>query len=123
MNRLRGVIVSHGALAAALIGAVEQIAGTDSGLVAISNADYDRVALEEQILAAALPGPSIVFVDLPSGSCHIAAMRHLQPPADVAVVTGVNLAMLLEFVFHRDGEVHDVARLVAEAGARAVVAR
>ena len=35
----------------------------------------------------------------------------------------VNLAMLLEFVFHRDGEVDDVAAQVVDAGIRAVAQR
>lgn len=123
MNRIKGVVVGHGQLAAALIGAVEQISGPDSGLVPISNTDCDRGTLEERIVAQAVPGPTLLFIDMPSGSCHFAAMHRLQSTADVRVVTGVNLAMLLEFVFHRDGEVDDVARQVTEAGARAVATR
>ena len=124
MSRIAGVVVGHGKLAAALIGAVEQISGPESGLVPISNADCDRGTLEERIIAAATPGPAIVFIDLPSGSCHFAAMRRMQAMPDVRVVTGVNLAMLLEFIFHRDeANVEDVATQVAAAGARAVVAR
>jgi PTS system mannose-specific IIA component len=123
MSSVKGVIVGHGKLAAALIGAVEQISGPDRGLVAISNSDCDRGTLEERILSAATPGPSIVFIDMPSGSCHFAAMRRLQSSPDIKVVTGVNLAMLLEFVFHRDDPVEQLAAHVAEVGARAVVAR
>ena len=68
-------------------------------------------------------GPALVFIDMPSGSCLFAAMRQLQTMSGVRVVTGVNLAMLLEFVFHREGAVDDVAAHVAEVGARAVAAR
>jgi mannose/fructose-specific phosphotransferase system component IIA len=69
------------------------------------------------------PGPALVFIDMPSGSCHFAAMRRIQSLHDVRVVTGVNLAMLLEFVFHRDGDVDEIAAHIADVGARAVVAR
>lgn len=123
MSTIKGVVVGHGTLAAALIGAVEQISGPGSGLVAISNVDCDRGTLEERIIAAATPGPTVVFIDMPSGSCHFAAMRRIQAMPEVRVVTGVNLAMLLEFVFHREGNVDDVAIQVAESGARAVVSR
>lgn len=123
MTKLTGVVVGHGQLAQAMIGAVEQIAGQDTGLSAVSNADCDRGALEARILAAVGAGPALVFIDMPSGSCLFAAMRQLQSVPGVRVVTGVNLAMLLEFVFHRDDTVDEAALHVAEVGARAVVAR
>lgn len=123
MSTIRGVVVGHGGLAAALIGAVELIAGAGSGLVAISNTDCDRGTLEERIQEAVGDGPAVVFIDMPSGSCLFAAMHKLAEVEDVRVVTGVNLAMLLEFAFHREGDVHEVAEHVAEIGARAVVAR
>jgi mannose/fructose-specific phosphotransferase system component IIA len=120
---IRGIVVGHGQLAAALIDATEQISGPDSGLIAVSNTDCDRGTLEERILGAATPGPALVFIDMPSGSCHFAAMRRIQSMPGVRVVTGVNLAMLLEFVFHRDGDIDEVAAHIADVGARAVVAR
>jgi mannose/fructose-specific phosphotransferase system component IIA len=123
MTAIKGVVVGHGTLAAALIGAVEQISGASSGLVPISNTNCDRGALEQRILDAATPGPAIVFIDMPSGSCHFAAMHRIQSMPAMRIVTGVNLAMLLEFVFHRDGDVDTVAAHVAETGARAVVTR
>jgi mannose PTS system EIIA component len=123
MTPIKGVVVGHAGLAAAMIGAAEQISGPNSGLIAISNVDCDRGTLEERIIAAATPGPTLVFIDMPSGSCHFAAMRRIQSMPDVRVVTGVNLAMLLEFVFHREEPLDGVAAHIADVGARAVVAR
>lgn len=120
MSGLAGVVVGHANLAAALISAVEQIAGAEHGLVAVSNTDCDRGTLEEWILAAVGDRPSVIFIDMPSGSCLFAAMRRLAGMPGVRIVTGVNLAMLLEFVFHRDEGVDEVATTVADAGARAV---
>jgi mannose PTS system EIIA component len=122
MTPLVGVVVGHGRIAAALIDAVEQISGSGSGLVAISNTDCDRGSLDRLVHDAVDGHPAIVFVDMPSGSCHIAVMRQLKSLSNVRVVTGVNLAMLLEFVFHRDGAVDEVAERLAAAGAHAVTA-
>ncbi len=123
MTHLKGVVVAHAGLAAAMIAAAEQIAGSDSGLVAVSNINCDRGTLEEKITEAVGDAPSIVFIDMPSGSCLVAAMRRLGEKQGVRVVTGVNLAMLVEFIFHRDGEPDAVAEHIAAVGARAVAAR
>ncbi len=120
MSALRGVVVGHGGLAAALIDAVARIAGTESGLVAVSNTDCDRGTLEQRITEAVGDGPAIVFIDMPSGSCMFAAMHRLREMPTMRLVTGVNLAMLLEFVFNRDGELDEVATKVADAGVGAI---
>jgi PTS system mannose-specific IIA component len=122
MTELHGVIVGHAGLAAALVDAVEQIAGQGSGLVAVSNADCDRDGLEDRILVAVGDRPTIVFIDMPAGSCLFAVMRRLQSLPEVRVVTGVNLAMLLEFVFNRDRTPADAAEHLAHVGARAIAA-
>src|SRR5512134_2015209 len=99
---IRGVVVCHGRMAAALIEAAEGITGVKDALVPVSNTDCDRGTLEQRILDAVGVGPAIVFVDLASGSCLIATLARLRGRSDVTVVTGVNLAMLVDFVFHRD---------------------
>lgn len=120
MSKLNGVIVGHANLAEALIGAVEQIAGHDHGLVAVSNTDCDRDTLEQRIQDAAGDARALIFIDMPSGSCLFATMRRLEEMPGVRLVTGVNLAMLLEFVFARDGDIDEVGEAVTDAGIRAV---
>lgn len=120
MSMITGVVVGHGVLAAALIDAVARIAGADNGLVPISNTDCDRGTLESRITDAVGEGPAVVFIDMPSGSCMFAAMHRLRDMPGMRVVTGVNLAMLLEFVFHRDGALDEVAARVADAGTTAI---
>ncbi|HUG28209.1 MAG TPA: hypothetical protein VMK53_07915 [Gemmatimonadales bacterium] len=120
---LRGVVAAHGDLAAGLVRAVEAISGVRGALVPVSNMDCDRGELERRIAEAMGNGPGVVFVDMPSGSCLFAALHDLRGWTEVRVVTGVNLAMLLDFVFHRDLPVDAAVQRAVETGARAIVVR
>ncbi len=120
---LRGVVVAHGSLAAAMIAAAEEISGIREVLVAVSNTGCDRDQLEQRVNQAIGSEAAIVFVDLPSGSCLFAAMRRFGERKDVRVVTGVNLGMLLEFLFHRGESLEEVAHRAAQTGARGIVER
>ncbi len=52
----------------------------------------------------------MLFTDLPGGSCCTgASASRARNAQELAVVTGVNLAMLLDFVFHRDLSLADAA--------------
>jgi mannose/fructose-specific phosphotransferase system component IIA len=62
----------------------------------------------------------VVFVDMASGSCLFAVLRRLRERPDVSVVTGVNLAMLLDFVFHRDITPGAAAARAVEIGEKAI---
>jgi len=117
---LRGVIVSHAAVAQALLAAVAAITGVSDALIPVSNDGCDSGALAERLIAAIDRKPAVLFVDLPGGSCLTTSVRLAKGKADVAVVTGVNLAMLLDFVFHRDLAPADAARRAAEAGSKAI---
>ena len=120
---LVGVVVAHGAVAEALVGAAEEISGIRGALIAVSNAGLGREALEQRVAAAVAGHRAVVFVDLPSGSCLFAAMKGLPVRENVRVVTGVNLVMLLDFLFHREEEIAAAAHRAAEAGARAISER
>jgi len=120
---LRGIVVCHGELARGLVNSVEEISGIRAALVPVSNNGCDRTQLEERIVAAIGGEPSVVFVDLPSGSCLFAAARRLTGAPGARVVTGVNLAMLLDFVFHRDVSPDQAAARAVETGAKAISAR
>lgn len=110
---LVGIVLAHEAVANAFVFAVAAIVGTDHGLVAVSNAGCDRAAIEARLQDAIAGRAAVIFADLPGGSCAFGAAAYARAHPEVAVVTGVNLAMLLDFAFHR-------AVTPAEARVRAV---
>jgi mannose/fructose-specific phosphotransferase system component IIA len=119
-EELVGVVVCHGALAGALVQAAEQISGLAGALVPVSNTGCDRDTLEERVLAALQGRPAVVFVDLASGSCSFAVLKRLRGEPSVKVVTGVNLAMLVDFVFHRSLAPADAAARAVTAGEKSI---
>ena len=123
MNKtLRGVVACHGKLAEALIDATERISGVTGVLVPVTNTDCDRGLIERRIADAVGEGPAVVFTDMASGSCLIAAATLARKEAEgrVSVVTGVNLAMLIDFVFHRELSLVDATARIAESGRKAI---
>ncbi len=120
MSDLQRVVVCHGLLAGALVDAVEQMSGVRGALVPVSNTGCDRGRLEDRIVTAVGDRATVVFVDMASGSCLIAALARLRSRPDVRVVTGVNLAMLVDFVFHLSQTPEEAATRAAAAGERAI---
>lgn len=121
-NALRGVVACHGKLAEALIEATERISGVTGVLVPVTNTDCDKGLIERRIADAVGAGPAVVFTDLASGSCLIAAatLARKEAAGRVSVVTGVNLAMLIDFVFHRELTLADATARIAESGRKAI---
>jgi mannose/fructose-specific phosphotransferase system component IIA len=120
MSELRGIIVSHAAVAQALVAAVRAITGLGDALTPVSNEGCGTEELAQRLREAVGDGPALIFVDLPGGSCMTSSTRYAKQHADIAVVTGVNLAMLLDFVFHRDISPEEAARRAVDAGAKAI---
>ena len=100
---LRAIIAAHGELAAGLVSAVDRITGRGSALGILSNvglgAEQMEATMRERIERE---GVRAIFTDLPSGSWTMAARRAMRGNDQVVLVTGVNLAALLEFVMRDD---------------------
>lgn len=119
----RGIVVGHGAMANGMVDAVRRIAGVaEDVLVAVSNEGKGPDALRDEIDRVAGGGPVVVFTDMHAGSCAVAARTACRSGAGRAVVCGVNLPMLLEFVFHRRDALDLLVPCLVELGRSSITA-
>lgn len=118
---IRGVVVAHSALAGALIGAVERIAGAEDGaLVPLSNEGLGPEAIRQKLDELVGDGPAIVFADLREGSCGMAARQVCLGGPTRALITGVNLPVLLDFVMKRHLPLDELVPRLVERGRAAI---
>jgi PTS system N-acetylgalactosamine-specific IIA component len=118
------VVAGHGTFAAGIVSAVQQITGLGARFTPVSNSGYDAAALESAVRAAVTAsGASVIFTDLPAGSCTIAARRVARGDPALAVVTGVNLALLLEFAMKGACDAASIANNVEKGRASILVAQ
>lgn len=118
---VRGIILGHGYLADGYVDAVRQITGIEEdAVVALSNKGLSPETLADRLRSMVGGGPAVVFTDLPAGSCGFAARRICQQIPNAAVVTGVNLAVLLEFVMHRNEPLETLVPRLIDKGRAAV---
>lgn len=117
----RGIVVAHGSLADGYVDAVKQITGAgEDALMALSNRGLSPETVAERIRALVGSEPTIVFTDLASGSCGFAARRLCQEYGQLVVISGVNLAILLEFIMHRDKPLSALVPLLLEKGQKSI---
>ncbi len=121
-ERLTGIVLAHAEVANAFVAAAQSIVGDEHGLVAVSNLGCDRAAITARLDAAITGRAAVVFADMPGGSCAFSAAAYAREHPNVAVVTGVNLAMLLDFSFHRDQTLAAAAARAAQTGKGSITA-
>ena len=96
----KAIVVGHGEFSAGLVSAVGQICGLADKLVVLSNIGQSPQEIEATLRhELARTGAHVIFTDLPGGSATIAARRIARDKPDIVLVSGVNLATLLDFVF------------------------
>lgn len=120
-NGPAGIVIGHGDMAEGLVSAVRRIVGARADLLLpLSNEGKSPDELRAEIAEAARGGSAIVFVDLQAGSCCTAALASCSECADRVVVTGVNLPMLLDFVFNHGIPFGELVERLVERGRDAI---
>ena len=119
---VRGLVVAHSSLAAGMVAAVQQISGVgDEALSSLSNEGRGPEGLIASVHEAVGDAPVVLFTDLPSGSCAFAARKISLVRPCTGLVCGVNLPVLLDFVFHRDLPLGELVERLVETGRNGVV--
>ena len=117
-ERRAAVVAGHGRFAEGIISAVAQVMGEGHGLVAVTNADRTPEGIEQAIREALdRTGATVLFTDLPAGSCTFVGARLARAVPALRVVTGTSLPMLLSFV--SGGSLEKVVEQ-AQAGIRVI---
>jgi len=118
---VRGILVTHGQMGSGMVDAVHRIASPPEGaLIPVSNYGMGPDELLRAVDEAAGEGPAVIFTDLQSGSCALAARFACREPRGRRIVHGTNLPMLLDFVFHRDLPLDDLVLRLVEKGREAI---
>jgi N-acetylgalactosamine PTS system EIIA component len=102
VERPRALVVGHGDYASGMVSAVGQITGRGALFGTLSNRDLGAEELTQRMREAVAGGVRVIFTDLPAGSSTIAARRVIREWPELRLVTGANLAVLLDFVFQGD---------------------
>ena len=119
------VVVTHGDFGEALIRAAEMIVGPQENVRAVSLLPEESPAGFGDKLDAALADldgqETLLLIDLFGGTpCNVSSRKVLQ--ASTEVITGMNMAMLIEALTSRDGTpLCELVLQVVEAGQKAVV--
>jgi mannose/fructose/sorbose-specific phosphotransferase system IIA component len=102
---VHAIVVSHGEFARAIVSTVEGIVGKQDNVDVVTNRGVSCEQLSKRI-AALISDHSrdntIIFLDLPGGSCTISCYQLLKDMPDLNIISGVNLPMLIEFFMLRD---------------------
>jgi len=125
---IHALVITHGHVAKELVAVVESILGPDQGLDSATNSGKSSQTLTQEIgvwCDAHLAEPAdgvILFVDDMAGSCAVACRLAAADGRPISILSGVNLAMLLDFTTWRDSlDIEELTRRLVEKGREAIV--
>ncbi|HTK38482.1 MAG TPA: PTS sugar transporter subunit IIA [Pyrinomonadaceae bacterium] len=125
MNKVGGVIVSHGQIATELLAAAEKVVGGLDHIAAVSIGWHDDVEAAREEISRAVKNVSqgngvLLLTDMFGGTpTNISAMFIKEN--EVEIVTGVNLPMVIKLASqNRETTLTDLAREVEEQGKQSI---
>jgi len=125
MNKVGGVIVSHGKIANELLAAAETVVGSLDHIAAVSIGWHDDVEASREQISRAIKDVSLgngvlLLTDMFGGTpTNISAMFIKEN--EVEIVTGVNLPMVIKLASqNRETTLSDLAREVEEQGKQSI---
>ena len=103
-SRVPAVIITHADLAQALVRAAESVVGPFTDVTLLSNLGLSRDDLEQVIEkhVQTWTHGGLLFTDFWGGSCHTCGASAARRHGEVVIVTGVNLPLLLDYLYNRD---------------------
>lgn len=121
---MKALVITHGKIGIELVSVVEMIIGPVEGLDSMTNhgkSSGDMVSEINSWLENSTTDFSLIMVDDYGGSCAVAAQLACGQRDDVAILSGVNLAMLLVFVTWRENsELDDLVGRMVSKGREAI---
>jgi len=102
---LNALIIGHGDFAQGMLSTAESIVGKQPFVKVLSNIGLSCKQLDEKInkiIKQNKKYKTLIFVDLPGGSCTISCFNVLKNNRGLNIICGVNLPMLLEFFILRN---------------------
>jgi mannose/fructose-specific phosphotransferase system component IIA len=124
MSRVPALLVMHADLGEALLRAATLVYGPVEDVEVLSNSSLSRTGLDRAIeeRVARWPEGGLVLTDIPGGSCQQSGLVAARCHDGVVVVTGVNLAALVDYLHNREqyavGELADRLRKKAQDSVR-----
>ncbi len=111
------LVVTHGSLGRVLVEETERLIGRQERFSALSTMGSSAMEITDRVYEIIQEDPWIVFTDTPGTSPTVRSVYAIS--SGQAVVTGVNLGMLLSFLVHRDKmPVEELAKKMVEDGRR-----
>ena len=104
MSRVPALLVMHSDLGPALLRAAASVYGPVDDVEVMSNEGLSRDTLEERIAerVAGWKHGGLILTDFWGGSCHLCGISATRGHGDIAVITGVNLPTLLDYLHNRE---------------------
>lgn len=127
---IRALVITHGDIGRELVRVTEMILGPTEGLTAMSNMGKSAIDITAEIKKWLESSPAVdsetdqklILLDDYGGSCATSAQLACGQDPETAVISGVNLAMLLGFVTWRDtGDFSDLVAKTVQKGREAIV--